>query len=193
VAATEIAGGADVESDDELRGRVLARLRNPGQGGNQADYVRWALEVPGVTRAWCHPLLNGFGTVGLSFMRDGDPDPFPSPEAVAQVLTYVDERRPAGMIGVEVFAPTPIPLELTLSIEPDSIQVRTLVEEALAELVYLEGGPTPREPQTFLPLSRISEAISSVDGERSHSIQSPAAPPSVTPRQLLVPGAITWS
>ncbi|MEO1700317.1 MAG: baseplate J/gp47 family protein, partial [Planctomycetota bacterium] len=41
VAATEIAGGADVESDDELRGRVLARLRNPGQGGNQADYVRW--------------------------------------------------------------------------------------------------------------------------------------------------------
>lgn len=46
-----IGGGADVEDDAELRARITARLRSPGQGGNAADYIRWALEVPGATRA----------------------------------------------------------------------------------------------------------------------------------------------
>ena len=193
VAGAEISGGADVESDAELRERIIGRLRNPGQGGNQADYVRWALEVPGVTRAWCHPLLNGYGTVGLSFMRDGDPDPFPSPEAVAQVRDHINQLRPVGMIGVEVFAPTPKPLALSLRVEPDSVQVRTLVAEAIADILHREGGPAPRQPETYLPLSRISEAISSVAGERSHQILSPTAAPSVGPRELLVPGVISWS
>lgn len=193
VAAGELAGGADVESDEQLRARLIARLRSPGQGGNQADYVRWALEVPGVSRAWCHPLLNGFGTVGVSFMRDGDPDPFPAPEAVAQVQAYIDERRPVGMLGIEVFAPTPKALNLQIEIEPDSVQIRQLVSAAIADLLFREGGPAPRQATTFLPISRISEAISSVAGERSHRILSPTAAPSVTPRELFVPGVIVWS
>lgn len=193
VAAGEIAGGANIEGTEELRGRVIDRLRSPGQGGNQADYVRWAREVPGVTRAWCHPLLNGFGTVGVSFMRDGDDDPFPAQEAIDQVQALVDERRPVGMLGVEVFAPTPKPVDLTISIEPDSAAIRAQVEEVIRDLLFLEGGPRPRAAATVLPLSRIREAISSVSGEQSHELLAPATAPTVGPRELLVLGVILWS
>ncbi|NDV21011.1 baseplate J protein, partial [Pseudodesulfovibrio sp. JC047] len=48
--ASELAGGTDVESDEDLRGRLLARIRQAPHGGATFDYVQWALDVPGVTR-----------------------------------------------------------------------------------------------------------------------------------------------
>lgn len=52
VTAPGIAGGSDQEDDEALRARILSRMQTPPHGGSAADYVRWALEVPGVTRAW---------------------------------------------------------------------------------------------------------------------------------------------
>src|SRR3954468_15349706 len=63
-------GGADIESNDELRTRMLFRYRRPPQGGAATDYIAWALEVPGVTRAWCEPLGSGAGTVRVYPMFD---------------------------------------------------------------------------------------------------------------------------
>ena len=62
--------GTDLETDDELRARMLEAFANPPQGGAKADYVEWALAVPGVTRAWCYPLERGVGTVTVRFMMD---------------------------------------------------------------------------------------------------------------------------
>ena len=62
--------GVDDETTDELRERVLLRIREPPQGGANIDYVQWALGVPGVTRAWCYALEMGMGTVTVRFMMD---------------------------------------------------------------------------------------------------------------------------
>ena len=43
-------GGADEETDEDLLLRVKARWQTPSTGGNQGDYARWALTVPGVSR-----------------------------------------------------------------------------------------------------------------------------------------------
>jgi uncharacterized phage protein gp47/JayE len=64
------AGGADLETDDALRSRMLFVYQNPPQGGDKNDYVQWALAVPGVTRAWCFPNLAGPGTVSVYTMWD---------------------------------------------------------------------------------------------------------------------------
>ena len=45
--------------------------------GDNDDYVAWATEVPGVTRAWCSPNGMGAGTVVVRFVRDDDDDPIP--------------------------------------------------------------------------------------------------------------------
>lgn len=70
-AATDFTGGADLETDDSLRARMLLAYQNPPHGGDQADYVEWALAVPGVTRAWCVPNAFGSGTVAVYVMLDG--------------------------------------------------------------------------------------------------------------------------
>ena len=55
VTVVDMGGGVDVESDDELRERVLERIQQPPMGGAQYDYVAWTKQVPGVTRAWARP------------------------------------------------------------------------------------------------------------------------------------------
>lgn len=126
-------------------------------------------------------------------MRDGDPDPYPAGAALAEIQAHIDALRPVGMIGVEVFAPQPVPVDLELRVEPDTAQIRELVTSAIADLLFREGGPSLGQEETFLPLSRISEAISSAAGERSHEIVSPTTAPRVTRRELLTLGDITWS
>ena len=72
VAAGGLTGGIDEESDDDLRTRLLARIQNAPHGGNANDYVAWAKEVSGVTRAWVIEAYLGLGTVGVTFVRDND-------------------------------------------------------------------------------------------------------------------------
>ena len=49
-AAGDVGGGADEEDVESYRSRLLQRIQNPPMGGTDADWERWALEVPGVTR-----------------------------------------------------------------------------------------------------------------------------------------------
>lgn len=69
-AAGPVTGGAEVESDDSLRSRMLLAYASPPQGGSASDYRQWALAVPGVTRAWIAPGGMGPSTVVLYFMMD---------------------------------------------------------------------------------------------------------------------------
>lgn len=70
VAASSVTVGTDAETDDALRTRMLAVYAAPPQGGALADYVQWALAVPGVTRAWVTSAGNGAGTVVVYTMFD---------------------------------------------------------------------------------------------------------------------------
>ncbi|GAB6854160.1 baseplate J/gp47 family protein [Asaia astilbis] len=63
-------GGADAETDDALRDRILAAFERGGENGNREDYEGWAKAVPGVTRAWVNPLGFGAGSVVLYIMLD---------------------------------------------------------------------------------------------------------------------------
>jgi uncharacterized phage protein gp47/JayE len=69
-AVVAITGGADQETQDDFRTRMLKEYAAPPQGGDQSDYEEWALAVPGVTRAWCNPLGAGAGTVVIYTMFD---------------------------------------------------------------------------------------------------------------------------
>jgi uncharacterized phage protein gp47/JayE len=74
--ASSIEVGADQETDDSLRTRGLLAYASPPQGGAASDYVEWALQVPGVTRAWVDPNYNSItgsatnGVVSVLFMED---------------------------------------------------------------------------------------------------------------------------
>lgn len=68
--ATSGTPGVDVEGFEAFRARVLAIYAAPPQGGAASDYVEWALQVPGVTRAWVVRNGKGPGTVVVYTMFD---------------------------------------------------------------------------------------------------------------------------
>lgn len=58
------------ESDAALLARILDDIRRPPAGGNQYDYIKWALAIDGVARAYCVPLAQGLGTVDVIILAD---------------------------------------------------------------------------------------------------------------------------
>jgi uncharacterized phage protein gp47/JayE len=113
-----LAGGADQETTDQLRARLLQRIRQPPMGGDADDYVAWATSVPGVTRAWTSPLEMGVGTVTVRFMMDSlraATGGFPLPTDVATVQAFLNTKRPVAAIDVFVVAPIPEPISFTLT------------------------------------------------------------------------------
>ena len=175
-----LSGGVDAETDDELRARLLATLQAPPMGGTATDYVTWALEVPGVTRAWCYPLYLGLGTVGLSFVCDGQEEsPLPDEEMVQRVQDYIDARRPVTADFL-AFAPQALKVDVSLKISPNTEAVRNAVKQELADLFVREGAPG-----VTIPLSHINEAVSISAGEEDHVLVSPAA--NIVPNENVIP------
>ena len=167
-----LTGGANEESDDDLRTRVLFRIQRPPMGGDADDYVRWALEVPGVTRAWASPLEMGVGTVTLRFMMDelratADPltNGFPNDEDIAAVRAYMGTKRPVAVKDFFVEAPIPEPISFTLSnlVNADAstlVNIQTTVKTMLkdrAAPAYAVNG-VGQEAQTIYAVW-VSEAV----------------------------------
>lgn len=188
VAAGGLSGGADPESDDALRLRLLDRIQEPPHGGADFDYVKWALEIPGVTRAWCFPLEMGLGTVTVRFVRDDDVSLIPDAGEVAAVLAYINARRPVTA-DVYVVAPVAVARNFTIfGLTPSSTTVRDAIAAELGDLLRREAIPGG----TIL-ISHIREAISIAAGELNHSLVTPSADVTHTAGQIAVLGTITWT
>ncbi|MDR1519737.1 MAG: baseplate J/gp47 family protein [Planctomycetota bacterium] len=179
-------GGVDMEGDDSYRERILDRKREPPHGGSKHDYEQWALQVPGVTRAWCLPLRMGEGTVGLMFARDGDASILPAEEQCREVFDHIEPLRPVTA-KVYVFPPVEKPVDITVKLSPDAASNREAVVAELRDFVIREGAPG-----VTLRVSRISEAISSAVGEHHHYLEMPANDIPVAENELPVLGLVTF-
>lgn len=179
--------GSDVEKDPQLRGRILQRIQEPPQGGSSSDYVKWAKEVQGVTRAWVSPLEMGAGTVTLRFVRDGDASPIPDPAEIAVVQAYIDVRRPVTA-ELYVLAPVAAPVNFQIQLTPGTTSVKASVEAELRDLILRESAPG----KTLL-ISHIREAISIATGEEDHVLVAPVANVVHAIGQMPTFGGITWT
>jgi len=188
VNASGLTGGTDIEALADYRERILERWRKPTQGGNKNDYIAWAKEVAGVTRAWSYPLENGDGTVVVRFMMDDTyGDGIPQAGDVTTVQNYIDNVRPATA-DANVQAPVPKAIDITLSITPDTPAIRLEVEAEIKDLFVRRA-----EPGGGIYLSQINEAISIAEDEEDHTLTAPAADVTTLPSQIAVVGTITWA
>jgi uncharacterized phage protein gp47/JayE len=187
-----LTGGVDEETTEQLRQRFLLRLREPPTGGSDQDYVAWALEVPGVTRAWVFRHENGLGTVVVRFVRDGESPIFPSAGEVTDVQTKLDSERP---VTAEVTAEAPVQLDVDFDIElsPDTAAIQTAVEAALEDLLTREAEPGDGAGSGTIPLTQIQTAIGVAVGDGDYTLNSPSA--NVVPAlgELAVLGTVTFS
>lgn len=185
--AGALVGGADVETDDSLRTRLLARIQQPPQGGAATDYTTWALEAAGVTRAWVYPAELGQGTLTVRFVRDNDATLIPDAGEVAAVQAYIDARRPVTA-QVSVLAPAAVPLNFSISgLVPATTTVQAAVVAELQDLLLREATPGG----TIL-LSHLRAAISAAAGETDYVLVSPAANVTNTTGNMSTMGMISW-
>ncbi|MDH4449214.1 MAG: baseplate J/gp47 family protein [Rhodoferax sp.] len=184
--ATELSGGADVEEPEHWRERILSRIRKPPQGGNVDDYVAWALQVPGVTRAWVYPKEQGAGSVVVRFVRDDDASPIPDAAEVTAVQQKLDFLRPVTA-NLMVVAPAAVLQNFAIQLMPDTVVTRAKVTAELADLYRREAVPGG----TML-ITHQREAISIAEGETDHVLVSPSANQVHAVGQLPMLGAITW-
>lgn len=187
VTAAALTGGADIEADAALAARISARMKEPPHGGARFDYVTWALEVAGVTRAWVYPQELGIGTVTVRFVRDDDASIIPDAAEVTAVQDYIDARRPVTA-QLTVVAPIAVALNFTIAVTPNTAAVKAAVEAELTDLLRREA-----EPGGTILLSHIREAISIAAGETNYTMTAPAADVTHTTGQMATMGTITWA
>lgn len=193
-------GGTDAENDDDLRERVLFRIQQPPMGGDAADYVLWALAVPGVTRAWAAPLEMGPGTLTIRFMMDdlrSEQGGFPNAEDIATVTAYIDSVRPVAIKDRWILAPLPEPIDVLISdLENDTVAIRNGIEVAIQEALRRVAAPAHavngvmQEAQTIYA-NWMSDAIMSVPGVRRFRLDMPDHP-MPTAGHIAVLGSIVY-
>lgn len=187
--STALANGSDLEADEAYRARILLRVRQVPHAGAKHDYVAWALEVPGVTRAWCYPLEGGDGTVTVRFVRDKDASIIPDAAEVAAVQAYIDARRPVTANFTAV-APAAQAIDYTIHlVGNDTPEIRAAIDE---ELDNLTRG-TDNIPGGTILISHIREAISTAVGETDHVLIAPLVDQAMPANTMATHGVITWT
>jgi uncharacterized phage protein gp47/JayE len=160
-----LTGGDDLEKVERYRERVLSALRQPPKGGGPGDYVKWAKENAGVTRAWEFGRRMGAGTVSVGFVMDDRENIIPQAADVATVLAYIGARAPIDLRQLYVQPPIAVPVNMTVNLRPNTAAVRAAALVELRALFRLSA-----ELERSLPQSEVDEAISIADGEVAHEI-----------------------
>lgn len=188
VAAGGISGGVEQEDLEDYRTRVKKRLQNPPGCGKESDYEQWALEVPGVTRAWCQPHTPERGEITLRFMTDGlTDDGFPGEDKIAEVQAYVDNVNPTEA-RVYCCAPVKKVVDITINaLDPDTVEVKDRINERLKELFVRQStlaGTIKR--------NRIIATVTDTSGVENFELAAPVEDVVASTNELAVLGEVTY-
>lgn len=190
-----ILGGTDTQNATQYRESLLFLRQNPPMGGNYNDYIRWTKEAL-KTATRVYPMSNDQdatidrGDVNVYFMMDDSYlDGIPQAGDVTIVTNYLNQSdiKPITM-QVTALAPTAVPLNFDIQIDPYTPEVEEAIEASLLDFIRNESsvGGT-------LWLSRINEAISISDGEFNHILVAPVANEVVTKTQISTAGTFAFS
>lgn len=159
VAQGAVTGGANIETDDDFRTRMLSAYASRDGGGRASDYVEWAEAVAGVTRAWCNPNGAGAGSVVVYAMMDdaqaahggfpqgangaasNEPRYTTAQGDQLSIANAIRTSQPVTALVI-VAAPLAFPVAVTLAnLSPNTAEQLTRMETALADLFVREGSP----------------------------------------------------
>ncbi|HGE8484769.1 TPA: baseplate J/gp47 family protein [Serratia marcescens] len=189
-----LTGGTDIEPISELLDRLLFRKRNPPVGGAVHDYVIWAREMAGVSRAWAWDAWHGPGTVGLAWVYDSRTDITPTAADRAAMNEYLFRHadpatgnfvgKPGG-IEVWIISLTLKPIGLAIKLVPDSAETRR------ATLANLNALQRTLSPGSTLLLSSLRTAIGTATGVTDYTLNINSDITSAS-GELITIGDVTW-
>lgn len=203
VASGGLGGAADRETDEPYRARLLFAKAYPDHAGAPADWLRYTLAIPGVTRAYIEPLGHGRGTVVVyPFFDLTRPNGIPLESDRATVEASLRQSGPGAGLPV-VRRAEPVPVEMVFSgLMPATPEVRVAVAAEVSTTFFrnsrVAGLAEPHPSMPFLAIpesfsrSWIWQAAANATGEQRHILVSPAADLLLAKGQTAVPGAISF-
>ena len=163
------AGGADGESDEELRGRVLETFKRLPNGANAAFYQQGALSFDQVAAATVIPRPHGVGSVDVIPATLAG---LPSEELLKEMQDYFDKRREIA-VDLEVRAPNPVDVDIAVQVELEEgrseDEVLSRVEEAI------RGWFTGRLLGQRILRAKLGEIVYHCEGVANYSVITPKA------------------
>jgi uncharacterized phage protein gp47/JayE len=205
--------GIDAEDiNTAFKTRYLQEYAAPPQGGDQADYVEWAEDVPGVTRAWCLPMGMGAGTVVVYFMMDlaeAASGGFPQGSngvspldnngvprdtvATGDQLTVADALAPLAPVPALVYACAPAAQDVAFVIaDLGTSNIAAIQALITASLVGMFQRAATALGGTIYP-SSWETAIAAVPGVTQFNVTTPSGPITSTAGNLPTLGATTFT
>lgn len=168
VAAPGLSGGADIEPVELLIERYINRIQEPPHGGNANDWVQWAKEQPGVTRAWGAQEM-GVGTYTVRFMMDdvrAEFDGLPQAADLTDIAAAIAAIRPVTVAEAYFLAPSKQVETVTIdNLVGDTPEIRANIAaevQAMSRARIRPGG--------IVYASWIREAVSAATGEDHHDL-----------------------
>lgn len=132
-----IGGGSDIETDEELRTRLLDRIQNPVTLFNVAAIVNQCKRVSGVTDVWVQEITPAVGQVTVYFVRNNDANPIPEQSEVDTVKNELLKIKPAHVADQDVIVSAPVPAGATFiftALTPDTPTMRQAIIDNLDAL-----------------------------------------------------------
>lgn len=167
-------GGAEQESDEAFRSRILDKIRRPLTSGNRNHLIYWAKQVSGVGSAKCLGAeVCGAGKAKVIVLSDT----YQAPDNVVldHVKDHIEEERQIGAdITVMAATPKPVTIDVTIRVasgyDISSIRQNALkVLQAYIDSVNKEDFDTPpsrndQNRESSISYYRIGDLFFSVDG-----------------------------
>lgn len=155
-------GGAERESDDAFRARLIEKLQKPITSGNPNHYEYWAKQVPGVGKARCFPTWAGAGTVKVVVLSDTGE--IPDDTVIEKTKIHIEENRPVGA-DVTVAKAQSLPIDIVAEVHVASGCTIELVEDAIRQRMSEYFSQTAFDGKTTaLSFLRVGDLIFHAEG-----------------------------
>ena len=180
-------GGCDAESDEALRGRVLASYQRLPNGANAAYYEQEAMRYPGVAAAKAVGRARGIGTVNVVIATHAG---VPDAALLAAVETDLQKKREIA-VDVKVLAPAVETVAVTaaLKVAPGY----TFAEAKAGAQSALEALFTGELLGKSVTTARLLTLLCGVEGVENVHLTAPAADVAVGSTELPMLGTVTIS
>ena len=166
--------GEDVETDDSLRKRAIAKISQTPFGGNVADYKQFVESQEGIGACLVIPIWNGGGTVKLVIITSSYE--IPTEAKINEIQELVDPTQNQGQglgkapIGhvVTVVGPTEYNLSIKANVSFESSytleSLKPLIEDAIANYIKQVQVQWANNTSITIYISRLIGAIINVEG-----------------------------
>lgn len=179
----EISGGADEESLNDWRTRLITAFANRAKIGDADDYAEWAIDAhPAIKYAWVYGNTPQLGDITI-IVATGNTDPVPDAATLAAVQTNLDRLRNVGC-AIYLLAPTALPIPVTVQHIPAEYR-EVVLQALLAHIASL------RDQGAVLYVADLHAAIRSVYSG-IYSLSAPTQDVTAAQHELIILGAVTW-